>query len=428
MSNSSDTDARPTKAFGPVSLYVHVPFCLLKCAYCDFHSMPVAQDALSVEAGTAEHFTWAVGEGAAHWTSTGALEDIVSVYVGGGTPTTLGEGLPALIDQIRSVAPWREEAEVTVETNPDTTDADTIGLLLASGVNRFSLGVQSFDDHVLGILGRSHDAARAWGAAADLVATGARVSLDLMCGVPGQGCRSWKESLERAVETGAGHVSVYPLTVEESTPFAAWIEEGKLDRPDPDVAAEMMEIAQDVLEDAGLHRYEIANHARAGEESVHNRGYWTGRPFLGLGPSAASMMPVDEFAAAITNESWNEPSVVGIGRTVKPIPAEVTRVRFTCSGDTEAFVRDPMGPPEEVEYLTASQAAAEDAMLGLRLTEGICEDLAEAAGAGAALAGLTARGLVEHEGARWRISRAGWLLGNEVFGAVWNAGARRGLA
>ncbi len=422
MSERADIGAmKPGQA--PVSLYVHVPFCVMKCAYCDFHSAPIP-----AEPGISEHFAWAVTEGAAHWAALGALDDVVSIYVGGGTPTTLGRSLVTLLDGVRDCARVRAGAEVTVESNPDTTDPVTAMHLAATGVTRFSLGVQSFDDDVLLTLGRCHDAARAERAARELAATGARLSLDLMCGVPGQTLSSWRETLERAIATGAGHVSVYPLALEEGTLLTKRVEARELVDPDPDLAAEMMELATELLATAGMARYEVASYAREGEQALHNTGYWTGRPYVGIGPSAASMVPAATFASAIACETWGDPGVAGVGRTVDEVPPTASRVRFTHSTDTVAFLRKPVGPPEEVEFLSVAEAAAEDAMLGLRLAEGITTVLAESAGASEALSTLAGQGLVECTEGRWRVTQTGWLLGNEVFAAVWNAGARRGLA
>jgi len=286
-------------------------------------------------------------------------------------------------------------------------------------VSRFSAGVQSFDDDVLRVLGRCHDAQAAERAARDLMATGARVAIDLMCGVPGQSLASWQATLERAVATGAGHVSVYPLTVEEATPLARLVAAGSLPEPDPDAAAEMMELADEVLAGAGLARYEIASYAREGERCVHNLGYWTGRPYIGLGPSAASMVPAAEFAAAAACESWADPPVAGAGRVIVGVPADASRVRFTRDADTVAFIRTAAGAPEDVEYLTAEEALREDVVLGLRLAEGVAADLAERACVVEALIRLEGHTLVERAGARWRLTRRGWLLGNEVFAGVW---------
>jgi oxygen-independent coproporphyrinogen III oxidase len=420
---SSRADTRAVGGAPTASLYVHVPFCVLKCAYCAFHSTTMSQ-----EPGVADHFAWAVGEGAAHWAALGMLDDVASIYIGGGTPTTLGYPLVTLIESLLGTCKLAKDAEITVETNPDTTDPALVERLVESGVNRFSVGVQSFDDDVLRALGRCHSSVSAHRAVQSLVGSGAEVSLDLMCGVPGQSPESWRRTLERALECGAGHVSVYPLSLEEGTPLADSVRSGEVETPDDDRAADMMETAAECLGAAGLHRYEVASYARSGCESVHNTGYWTGRPYVGIGPSAASMLPSDTFSTAIACEAWSDPGLAGVGRTIDGVPQESVRVRFLRAADTAGFLRHPVGPPEEIEYLTARQAAAEDAMLGLRLARGIADELAVAAGAVPALEELTSLGLVEHVDGRWRVTAAGWLLGNEVFEAVWFAGTRRGLA
>jgi oxygen-independent coproporphyrinogen-3 oxidase len=383
---------------------------------------------MSQEPGVAEHFAWAVGESAAHWAALGVLDDVASIYVGGGTPTTLGYTLVTLIESVVGTCRLSKNAEITVETNPDTTDPALVERLVESGVNRFSVGVQSFDDDVLRALGRCHSSAAALRAVRSLVGSGAEVSLDLICGVPGQSHESWRESVERALECGASHVSVYPLSLEEGTPLAESVRSGRVSSPDDDLAADMMETAAECLGDAGLHRYEVASYARSGCESVHNTGYWTGRPYVGIGPSAASMLPSDTFSAAIACEAWSDSGLAGVGRTIDGVPHESVRVRFLRAADTAGFLRHPVGPPEEIEYLTERQAAAEDAMLGLRLTRGITDKLAVSAGAVPALEDLASLGLVEHVDGRWRVTTAGWMLGNEVFEAVWFAGTRRGLA
>lgn len=404
------------------SVYVHVPFCVLKCAYCSFHSAPLSGAELP------SHFARAVVESTAHWASRGLFDDVASVYIGGGTPTTLGDALIAIVDGLATAARLEPGAEVTVETNPDTTDPALVEQLVDRGVNRFSVGVQSFDDQVLRTLGRCHTASAAESAVSVLMSTGAEVAVDLMCGVPGQSLRSWEESVGRAIESGVGHVSVYPLSLEEGTPLAARVSSGSVESPDDDRAAEMMELAAERLDSAGLERYEVASYARPGLESIHNSGYWTGRPYLGIGPSAASMLPADAFGEAIGGEAWNGPGTSGVERTPPGVREDAARVRFVQAADTAAFVRDPLGPPAEVEYLTHGQAAAEDAMLGLRLARGISDDLAAAAGATGALQDLARCGLIEHVGGAWRVTPAGWLLGNEVFEAVWFAGTRRSLA
>ena len=159
-----------------------------------------------------------------------------------------------------------------------------------------------------------------------LADAGVRLSVDLMCGGPGQTLASWRDSLERAVATGAGHVSAYPLSVEVGTPLYAAVRRGEPPPPDPDVAADMMLLAEDVLGAAGLARYEVASYARPGEESRHNIVYWTGGSYVGVGPSAASMLPAEEFGRIAAAEKWSG---------VPEAPSDAARARFTRSHDVE---------------------------------------------------------------------------------------------
>ena len=388
----------------PAALYVHVPFCISKCAYCDFAS---AVTDVRWHAPYVDAVLFAAG----HYSFCDVLDDVTSLYIGGGTPTILAHELIRLVTGLRDTVSLRLDAEITVETNPETTDNHGIAALTAAGVNRFSLGVQSFDDAVLETLGRRHTAARAQAAATLLARSGQRFSVDLICGVPGQSAASWRDSVERAIATGAGHVSVYPLSIEDGTPLALRIDEGRMREPDSDAAAEMMEVAANLLGAAGLARYEVANYARPGEESRHNSSYWTGIAYLGLGPSAASMMPASVFAPIAACEGW------------AAVPETAARCRFTATSDTHAWLRDPLGAPAETESLTAEETAREDVMLGMRRTDGVPVKQVVAAGLGEVLESLAASGLVElagdAAGMRWRPTSRGWLLGNEVFGRIW---------
>lgn len=389
----------------PVSLYVHVPFCVSKCAYCDFYSR-VGDEALHVRFVDAALFE------ARHWSHFDLLDDVPTLYVGGGTPTAMGDELVRLVAGLRRTAHSRSGAEVTVETNPETTHPGLVDALAGVGVDRFSLGVQSFDDDVLRTLGRCHDAARASEAAAIL--RGARVpfSIDLICGVPGQSHESWERTLERAVSSGARHVSVYPLSIESGTPMASEIAAGRLPAPDPDVAADMMLAAEIVLAAAGMPRYEVSNYAQPGLESLHNSVYWTGGAYLGVGPGASSMLSDEAYRRVAAAEGW-EPGPIGEGASAS------VRARFTHARDLEGYLRKPLEEPAEVEHLDAGEVAREDVMLGLRLTRGVTEARVAAAGLTPVLERLWGDGLVELTEGWWRTTRRGWLLGNEVFGAVW---------
>jgi putative oxygen-independent coproporphyrinogen III oxidase len=391
----------------PVSLYVHVPFCVSKCAYCDFYSLsgrPAEEYARFVDAVLFE---------AGHWSHYDLLDDVPTLYLGGGTPTQLGPELVRLVRGLRETAALRPGAEITVETNPETTDAEIVAALADAGVNRFSIGVQSFDDGVLHTLGRCHDAARASRALDVLRRADVSFSLDLICGVPGQTFASWDDTLERAVASGARHVSVYPLTVEEGTPLAGAVADGRMPAPDPDAAADMMLAAEVALDAAGLRRYEVANYAQPGHESRHNTVYWTGGAYLGAGPHAASMLPYPLYARVAEAEGWALPD------------KGAARVRFVRESDVAGYVRRPLEIPGTPEYLSAPEAAREDVMLGLRLSEGVTVEEASRAGVGAVLERLESLGLVRlATGAdgvpRWSTTQRGWLLGNEVFGAVWS--------
>lgn len=398
--------AGPAPPSASISLYIHVPFCVSKCAYCDFYSL--AEGARDAEAHG--HYLEAVGR--AIEATAPLLGDVETVYVGGGTSTVLGERLVEILARVRAVARVRADAEITVETNPETTDADLIAALVAEGVNRFSLGVQSFDDAVLRTLGRCHDSESAARACAVLAAAGVPFSIDLMCGVPGQTMTSWDDTLERAAHTGAAHASVYALSLEEGTPLERAVDRGEVAAPDPDVAAAMMALAREALGCRGLERYEVANYARPGSESRHNTGYWTGRPYVGIGPGAHSMLPVSLARSLSPASVW--------GPLLAHAP-EGARVRFMVNDSVADFVRRGWERfPAEHEVLTSAEAAREDVMLGMRLAAGVSEGQAADAAVTGVLERLAADGLVERSAGRWRATERGWLLGNEVFGAIWN--------
>ncbi|MGB4593231.1 MAG: radical SAM family heme chaperone HemW [Coriobacteriia bacterium] len=390
MSSGADTPALP------LHLYVHVPVCRSKCAYCDFFSVSSADLPMSTDA-----LAEALAQQAVGWTERGleprALE---TLYVGGGTPSMLGPSLAGLVDGLASHIGFADGAEVTVEANPDSLDDTLVALLAEAGVTRVSLGVQSFHDDILRLLGRAHDASRALAAAKAVRGWNMALSVDLMCGIPGQSTGSWVASVEHAISTGAEHISVYPLSLESGTPMAAEVLLGRFPEPDPDVAAEMMTLASDILIREGFERYEIANYARPGYESRHNTAYWTGREYLGVGPGAHGMLSAATARAA--------------GFVV---PDDIARVRYAVACDLEAGLQ--LAPQADLDLLDADDAAREDVMLGLRLSRGVSRTLVELAGVREVLERLARQGLVALVGNRWRLTDRGWLLGNEVFSAVW---------
>lgn len=373
---------------GGTSLYVHVPFCASKCRYCDFHSTagPVSTSAAQrlVDSLLAEVTGFA-----------DVLRPVPTVYIGGGTPTLLGERLPVLASSLLALDGFGVVTEFTVEANPDSLTQELAFALAEAGVTRVSLGVQSLDDAVLVWLGRRHDSSSALRAMDAVLVAGLDLSVDLMCGIPVQSTESLEASVS-ACAALAGHVSVYPLSIEDGTPLSRAVDAGLEADVDPDTAADHMLCASRILTRAGFARYEVASYARPGRECSHNVRYWTGGSYVGVGPSAASMLSAAQ--AALTP----------VGAALGDITAG-TRVRFLS----------PVSPGS-TEVLTAEDADREDAMLGLRLAEGIGDELARAAGVEGVLGELTAGGLVVRVDGRWALTERGWLLGNEVFGAVWN--------
>lgn len=381
----------------PAHFYFHVPFCRSKCAYCDFNSVTLRDSEVT-------HAVFSTLKAEMQRWSLSSLPGVVeTVYVGGGTPSLHADAVGRLLADTIGELAMRNDAEITVEANPDSLDGSGLTALLEGGANRLSVGVQAFDDGVLGVLGRAHSAKQARGALALVREAGVDLAVDLICGVPGQTMASWAESIEETLDAGACHVSVYPLAVEPGTPLGAAVAAGAVAQPDPDLAADMMLLAEDRFRRSGIERYEVANFARAGHESRHNSAYWTGRPYAGIGPGAHGML---------------QPEVsqtMGLGTDVSAFE-HVARVRYSSPADIEGWL---MGTTYAVETLSRGEALREDVMLGLRLVAGVTDDLVAAAGLEAVLAQLRGEGLVEHVGRRWRTTMRGWLLGNEVFGRIW---------
>ncbi len=384
----------------PSHVYVHVPVCRRKCAYCDFYSVEEGDLPL-----TRTELAEALVRQALAWQDRGLVfEPLETLYLGGGTPTMLGDDLAFLVDVLRRGIGLVAGAEVTIEANPDSLDERLVSLLAEAGVTRVSLGVQSFHDDTLVRLGRVHDAARAVAAARAVRSWGLTLAIDLICGIPGQTMETWLASVQHAIDTGAEHISVYPLSLEAGTPLAAAVMLGAYAAPDEDLTAEMMLAAEDALTEEGFEHYEISNYARPGFASRHNTAYWTGRPYLGVGPGAHGMLD------ARTAE--------GAGVVVRE---DTARVRYAVAAD----LLEGLGPEPQVsvELLTAWEAEREDIMLGLRLARGVDGARVRRAGLDVFLERYRRLGLLEEVGGRWRLTKRGFLLGNEVFQAVWAEGS-----
>jgi len=386
-----------TRVSLPRHLYVHIPLCRSRCAYCDFFT--------TTDTGLPEH---AAVVGHTVDLLRGWLTPVVrwspleTLYIGGGTPTVLGPHLVQLVRSLTALIPLASGAEVTVEANPESFTSALGAALAAEGVTRVSVGVQSLDDAALASLGRCHDAATALEALQHGVDAGLDVSADLICGIPGVSAEAWERSLIGVAEAGVSHVSVYPLTIEAGTPLARAIAEGTAVAPDEDAVVDGMNAAASILGELGFERYEVANYARPGHRSAHNTAYWTGKPYIGVGGGAHGM--VDEAQARALGLAPDEGGDIG-------------RVRYAYT--THVIPGDQMQPLSSIEHMTHAEAGREDAMLGMRMTDGIDEALAERAGVVAALESLVADGLVRHDGGRWSPTERGWLFGNEIFSRIW---------
>jgi len=263
-----------------IALYVHWPFCVSKCPYCDFNS--------HVRASIAQH-EWreALLADLAHEARLLPGRRLTSIFFGGGTPSLMEPAtVAALIEAARSHWAAADDIEITLEANPNSVEAARFADLAAAGVNRLSLGLQSLDDEALRFLGRAHSAAEGLTALETAQRHFPRVSVDLIYALPGDSEASWSKALARALSLGASHLSLYQLTIEPGTRFASLLAAGKLVPLEPDFAAELYELTDAMTSAAGLPAYEISNHAAPGQESRHNLTYWRYGDYAGIGPGA----------------------------------------------------------------------------------------------------------------------------------------------
>lgn len=367
------------------ALYLHIPFCKSKCLYCDFDSRA---DAACLD-GMAAYLDALEMQVRAHG-NAGELDDVKTVYIGGGTPSLAGE---RLIGLVCSILAFCTPVEFTCEANPESFSAGLACLLARAGVTRVSLGVQSLVDCELSSIGRIHSAVDALEAVQRARGAGLTVSCDLMCGLPGQTLASWERTLGMLLdsEVRPDHISVYPLQLEEGTPLERMERAGTVRVPDEDFQAECMDRAADLMRFAGYARYEVASYALPGCECLHNIAYWTGKSYLGLGRSAASM-------------------------------------RDEGDSGRERFVQlDDGGIEFDRESLSPREAVAEDLMLSCRMVRGISVELLDHASRyipvdliDAACSRAVDLGLARWSHGALVPTHAGWLEGNELFGLFWN--------
>lgn len=345
-----------------IGIYIHIPYCVRKCLYCDFCSTAERESAGEYVKALLSEMEGAKGL------------SCDSVFIGGGTPSVLGKELLRVSDGAEKYFKIENNAEYTVEVNPGTVDYELLREMKNRGVNRLSIGAQSFNDNELAALGRIHtvkdiyaafDAARCAGFE--------NINLDLMLSTPNQTIKSVKNTLNRVKELAPEHVSAYSLIIEENTPFYGM----ELNLPDEDEEREIYRYTVEFLGDAGLSRYEISNFARGGFESRHNMKYWTEKEYIGFGAAAHSFYK-------------NE--------------------RFSNTGDINMYIKG-LGRGIEREYITPKEREKERFMLGLRLAKGIkyegeFEDIIKK---------LVSEGLLEIKEGYVRLTEKGFDLGNLVF-------------
>jgi oxygen-independent coproporphyrinogen-3 oxidase len=369
-----------------IGLYVHVPFCTVRCSYCDFYLQPIGA-AAPVAAPFLQALEREMSAAAAAFAGTRAD----TLHFGGGTPSRLEPAaIAAIVARARAAFAMPADAEIGLEANPEDLSPEALTTLRGAGITRLTVGVQSFDDPLLTLLRRPHDAARAAAAVAAARRSGFEsLGIDLILGLPGQTCDGALEGVRKAIDLGADHLSLYLLEVHERTRLGRALALGRLALPAEDATAALYEAASDRLAAAGFEHYEISNYARPGHRSRHNVKYWTDGDYLGFGPSAHSYAAGRRWANVADLGGW-----------------------LDAAGSAAARVEDPQPPVVR---------AREALLAGLRLLEGIdLERLQRRYAAPLPKAGdpiveeMRRAGLVSLEGTRLSLTRRGRLVSNEV--------------
>ena len=365
----------------PLELYVHIPFCVRKCQYCDFLSGPSDEEtkdryieALLKEIRSAEHTE---------------NYEIVSVFIGGGTPSALkAEAIASIMRTLQEQFFFCEDAEVTIEANPGTVDLEKLTIYRNVGINRLSLGLQSTDAEELKLLGRIHSyeeflKSYEWAREAGF----SNINIDLMFAIPGQTGEAWRQHLYQVAELNPEHISAYSLIIEEGTPFA----EQNLDLPDEDTEYQMYEDTAEILERYGYRQYEISNYAKQGYMCRHNAGYWQRREYLGFGLGASSLYG---------------------------------GMRFSNTHQMQEYLKESRNPDQirkDVTVLSRNEQIEEFMFLGLRMTEGISEkkfeenfDVRLMDVYGDILQKYEETGFMEHMETKWRLTRKGIHVSNHI--------------
>ncbi len=335
---AAKTDAAGTVLDG-IAIYIHWPFCQSKCPYCDFNSY--AKRGIGEE-----EYLRAITAELRYYAEQTARRRVTSIFFGGGTPSLMEPAtVGTILGEISALWPVEPDCEITLEANPSSVEAGRFAGFRDAGVNRLSLGVQSFDDAALRFLGRAHTAGEARQALGVAARHFGRVNFDLIYALPGQAPQAWREELTQALRLGPGHLSLYQLTIEPGTTFAHMHRNGKLQVPAGELSAGLYELTQELCEAAGLPAYEVSNHARPGQESRHNLTYWRYGGYIGAGPGAHGRISAGKSriatAAISAPAAWT---------------AQVFERGHGC---------------EEACELSSREQAEEMLLMGLRLREGL---------------------------------------------------------
>jgi len=373
-----------TENRSPVALYIHIPFCKKKCGYCSFISYEGREDIIPAYlASVKRELNLRLDK-----------KSVYSVYIGGGTPSLLSaEQVEDLLVTVRSLTEVGSEAEITMEVNPGTVNREYLSAIRKAGINRLSLGVQSFRDDELKLLGRIHTADEAVQSILRARESGFdNLNIDLIYGLPGQNINDWQYSLEKLIDISPEHVSLYSLTLEEDTPLGKKIGKGIITEPDPDIAADQYEVAGAILASTGYMHYEISNWAKMGYQCRHNMVYWQCRQYMGIGVAAHSYL--DNHRLANTGDPDEYIRMLGEGR----LPVEMN------------------------EEIDENLRLSETVILALRLSGGVSlKEIKARFGIDLQdkfryqLDEMTGFGLIEIDDARLKLTKKGILLGNEVF-------------
>ena len=382
----------------PIGLYVHVPFCTVKCSYCDFNSYAGIDDLQDawLDAALAELSLWAPHV---------AGREFSTVFIGGGTPSLLAEdSIRRLLREIHERLELATDAEITLEANPESVQPDRLAAYRECGVNRISMGVQSLNTTELMFLDRIHGAERAAQAFREVREAGFdNVNLDLIYGLPGQSLETWKSTVEQVLswDGGPDHLSCYALTVEEDTPLAARVASGRVVEADPDFVAELADWTAERLARAGFEQYETSNYARHGLQCRHNLIYWRNQQYLAIGPGAHGYVGAVRYQVVRSPRLYID-RVLGLGPQ---------------AGKRQEAPNLPSPAITEAERVSEQDRLIDTLTSGLRLIEGVDEGLLgeEYATVRSVTDWAVENGLAERNRGRLRLTRRGQAVANELF-------------